>query len=117
PTRHRPNVRLTFTASDCQPYHQRIRRSDLRHPCAFPIALLAMFALPLQIAIADVPAPQVQSTPVATGQGYFPVACRLQDGRIAVVMRGGAPHIGIKGRLDISFSPDEGKTWSKPDRK
>jgi hypothetical protein len=69
---------------------------------------------PLQLANADVPAPEVHRTPVATGQGYFPVACRLQDGRIAVVMRGGAPHIGIKGRLDISFSDDEGKTWSKP---
>lgn len=50
----------------------------------------------------------------AKGQGYFPVALRLSDGRIAVVMRGGAPHLGIKGRLDIVFSSDEGKTWSKP---
>jgi Neuraminidase (sialidase) len=73
-----------------------------------------MLVLPLETAKADVPAPEVHRTPVVTGEGYFPVACRLQDGRIAVVMRGGAPHIGIKGRLDISFSDDEGKTWSKP---
>jgi hypothetical protein len=42
------------------------------------------------------------------------VALRLQDGRIAVVLRGGAGHLGIKGRLDMVFSPDEGKTWTKP---
>jgi hypothetical protein len=52
---------------------------------------------------------------VASGQGYFPVALLLQDGRIAVVMRGGAPHLGIGGRLDIVFSGDQGKTWSKPE--
>ena len=28
-------------------------------------------------------APAVQRTPIVTGQGYFPVAIRLQDGRIA----------------------------------
>jgi hypothetical protein len=39
---------------------------------------------------------------------------RLQDGRIAVVLRGGAPHLGIQGRLDMVFSADEGKTWTKP---
>lgn len=57
---------------------------------------------------------KVERTPVVTGQGYFPVACKLQDGRIAVVLRGGAPHLGIKGRLDMVFSDDQGKTWSKP---
>jgi hypothetical protein len=51
---------------------------------------------------------------VVSGQGYFPVALRLQDGRIAVVLRGGAGHLGIKGRLDMVFSADEGKTWTKP---
>jgi hypothetical protein len=51
---------------------------------------------------------------VVSGQGYFPVALRLQDGRIAVVLRGGAGHLGIKGRLDMVFSSDEGKSWTKP---
>jgi len=51
---------------------------------------------------------------VVSGQGYFPVAIRLQDGRIAVVLRGGAPHVGIQGRLDMVFSSDEGRTWTKP---
>ena len=48
------------------------------------------------------------------GQGYFPVALRLRDGRIAVVLRGGGPHLSIQGRLDMIFSADEGRTWSKP---
>lgn len=51
---------------------------------------------------------------VVSGQGYFPVALRLKDGRIAVVLRGGAGHLGIKGRLDIVFSADDGRTWSQP---
>jgi len=51
---------------------------------------------------------------VVSGQGYFPVAQRLKDHRIAVVLRGGAGHLGIKGRLDMVFSADEGQTWSKP---
>lgn len=50
----------------------------------------------------------------AGGQGYFPVALRLKDGRIAVVLRGGGPHLSIQGRLDMIFSSDEGKTWSEP---
>jgi hypothetical protein len=58
--------------------------------------------------------PSLERSLVISGQGYFPVALRLQDGRIAVVLRGGAPHVGIKGRLDMVFSADEGKTWTKP---
>ena len=56
----------------------------------------------------------VERSLVVQGQGYFPVALRLRDGRIAVVLRGGALHLGIGGRLDIVFSKDDGKTWSKP---
>jgi hypothetical protein len=58
--------------------------------------------------------PGLERSLVASGQGYFPVAQRLQDGRIAVVLRGGAGHLGIKGRLDMVFSADEGKNWTKP---
>lgn len=56
----------------------------------------------------------VERRAAITGQGYFPVAIRLHDGRIAVVMRGGAGHLGLAGRLDMIFSSDEGQTWSKP---
>jgi hypothetical protein len=82
--------------------------------CALLSLVWMVLFLPLRPSKADVAGPSVHCTPVATGQGYFPVACRLQDGRIAVVMRGGGPHISIKGRLDIVFSSDEGKTWSTP---
>lgn len=56
----------------------------------------------------------LQRTLVVSKQGYFPVAIRLADGRIAVVLRGGAPHLGIGGRLDMVYSSDEGKTWTQP---
>lgn len=46
--------------------------------------------------------------------GYFPVAARLKDGRIAAVLRGGGSHIDVRGRLDIVFSADEGETWTMP---
>lgn len=58
--------------------------------------------------------PELKRSLVVARQGYFPVALRLKDGRIAVVLRGGAEHLGIKGRLDIVFSKDEGATWTKP---
>jgi Neuraminidase (sialidase) len=51
---------------------------------------------------------------VTSGLGYFPVAIRLKNGDVLTVVRGGAPHIGVKGRLDMVRSKDEGKTWSKP---
>lgn len=49
-----------------------------------------------------------------SGGGYFPVLIRLHDGTLGAVVRGGAPHIGIKGRLDWIYSKDYGKTWSVP---
>src|SRR5438270_11234469 len=56
----------------------------------------------------------VERSLFVSGQGYFPVALRLHDGRIAVVLRGGAGHLGIQGRLDMVFSSDEGKNWTRP---
>jgi hypothetical protein len=60
------------------------------------------------------PPPSPRRSLVVSGQGYFPVALRLHDGRIAVVLRGGAGHLGLQGRLDMVFSADEGATWTKP---
>ncbi|GIW78880.1 MAG: hypothetical protein KatS3mg105_0687 [Gemmatales bacterium] len=83
-------------------------------PIRFCLALLLSF-LTCSLTWADPAKPKgLKRSLVVSGQGYFPVAIRLQDKRIAVVLRGGAPHLGIKGRLDIVFSEDEGKTWSKP---
>jgi hypothetical protein len=48
------------------------------------------------------------------GQGYFPVVIKLKDGSLGAVVRGGAPHIGVKGRLDWIRSEDGGQSWSKP---
>ena len=78
------------------------------------LALLVASASGTRLTAAAADPPKRERTPVVTGQGYFPVACRLHDGRIAVVLRGGAPHLGIKGRLDLVVSDDQGKTWGKP---
>jgi len=48
------------------------------------------------------------------GGGYFPVLIKLNDGTLGAVVRGGAPHIGIKGRLDWIHSENGGETWSNP---
>jgi sialidase-1 len=55
-----------------------------------------------------------QALTVVSGGGYFPVLIRLKNGELMAVLRGGAPHIGVKGRLDIVTSKDDGKTWSTP---
>lgn len=51
---------------------------------------------------------------VTKGVGYFPVAIRLSNGNVLAVIRGGAAHIGVKGRLDLIRTTDSGKTWSTP---
>jgi len=48
------------------------------------------------------------------GSGMFPKTLRLPGGEIIAVIRGGAPHIGAGGRLDLIRSSDGGRTWSKP---
>ncbi len=57
---------------------------------------------------------KVETIVVSEDAGYFPVAIRLASGEILVVLRGGAPHIGRAGRLDMTISKDGGKTWLKP---
>jgi formylglycine-generating enzyme required for sulfatase activity len=57
-----------------------------------------------------------------TGGGYFPVLIQLKNpgsparggGDLLAVVRGGAPHVGAGGRLDVIRSKDGGKTWSAP---
>lgn len=48
------------------------------------------------------------------GAGYFPVLIRLNSGRLLVVYRYGAPHISVKGQLAVSWSDNDGKSWSAP---
>jgi Neuraminidase (sialidase) len=51
---------------------------------------------------------------VAEGAGYFPVLLRLKTGRLLVVFRSNAPHISVKGELSVSWSDDNGTTWTSP---
>src|SRR5579863_2181379 len=94
---------------------RRITRPAVQKACLWIFfAILTGLAVPLlsqdQILVGrKEPAERVT---LVQGQGHFPVACLLKNGQIAVVLRGGAPHIGIKGRLDIVTSNDQGRTWS-----
>ena len=47
-------------------------------------------------------------------EGYFPVLINPQGEEILAVLRGGAGHVGITGRLDAVHSLDGGKTWEMP---
>lgn len=53
-------------------------------------------------------------TTAVEGGGYFPVVCKLRDGSIAAVVRGGGAHVDVRGRLDLVVSNDGGRTWSNP---
>ncbi len=44
----------------------------------------------------------------------FPSICRLRDGRLAVVFYDGTGHVSPNGRVAITFSSDEGRTWTPP---
>ena len=57
--------------------------------------------------------PSTEVTVAVEGQGYFPVVVAVGQ-RIGVVLRGGGGHLGRGGRLDLVWSPDGGKTWTKP---
>jgi len=51
---------------------------------------------------------------VVSGRGYFPVIAHLGGQELLVVLRGGAGHMGLGGRLDAVRSTDGGETWSAP---
>src|SRR5260221_10375529 len=78
------------------------------------VSIYACFVWGADPAASPVPAIPVERILAVSGQGYFPVALRLRDGRIAVVLRGGGAHLSIHGRLDMIFSSDDGQTWTKP---
>lgn len=74
------------------------------------ISILICLAQPAHVTDLTVGA-GYQSSVAAQGQGYFPVIAKHPDGRVVVVMRGGAGHMGVGGRLDLVFSAD-GLTWN-----
>jgi BNR repeat-like domain len=73
------------------------------------MAMLLAIAIAGPLGASDYP-----HTVITKGQGYFPVAILLQNGDVLAVLRGGAAHVGVKGRLDLVRSTDRGKTWSAP---
>jgi Neuraminidase (sialidase) len=74
----------------------------------------ARVLLLLLIAVFPVRAAEYTPQVLTKGLGYFPVAIRLQNGDVLAVIRSGAAHVGVKGRLDLIRSTDNGKTWSAP---
>jgi len=48
------------------------------------------------------------------GGGLFPVLTPAPDGAVVAVLRGGAGHLGLAGRVEIVRSLDDGATWTPP---
>jgi hypothetical protein len=46
--------------------------------------------------------------------GYFPVLALLGEREVVAVLRGGAGHLGLAGRLELVRSRDGGRTWLPP---
>lgn len=58
--------------------------------------------------------PESYEVELCHDQGYFPVVVGLRGDEVVAILRGGAGHIGIRGRLDLVRSMDGGKTWQAP---
>ena len=50
--------------------------------------------------------------PFSRGGGLFPVLQLMDNGELACVFRTGAPHRGSGSEVSISFSKDQGRSWS-----
>ncbi len=57
---------------------------------------------------------EAERIPIYTGGGMFPVICKLDNGDVLAAVRGGASHVGIRGRVDVVRSSDGGQSWSAP---
>jgi hypothetical protein len=75
----------------------------------------ALCFLLLSVAFIQAEEPSPPKIPAEVWQvapkAMFPVMHRLPDGRVAAVIRAGAAHLGLAGRLDMIFSSDNGRTW------
>ena len=51
---------------------------------------------------------------ICRDRGYFPVLASVGGEEILAVVRAGAGHVGVTGRLEAIRSPDAGRTWEAP---
>ncbi len=58
--------------------------------------------------------PGSRETVAYQGGGQFPVLTLATDGTIVAVLRGGAGHLGLAGRIEVIRSLDAGQSWSPP---
>ena len=84
-----------------------------RQKLLVPVLAVALQAVGHAAGAGPAGPPGLERPVVVTGQGYFPVALRLRDGRIAAALRGGAPHLGVHGRLDVYLLQNGGPKGQK----
>lgn len=59
--------------------------------------------------------PGTRQTVAYQDGGQFPVLTLAPDATVIAVLRGGAGHLGLEGRVEIIRSHDTGRTWSPPE--
>ena len=58
--------------------------------------------------------PGAKEVTLVRDAGYFPVLALLGEREVVAVLRGGAGHLGLAGRLELVRSHDGGLTWLPP---
>ena len=58
--------------------------------------------------------PSASEVYLCRDRGYFPVLTNLGGEDVLAVIRAGAGHIGVTGRLEAMRSTDGGRTWEAP---
>ena len=58
--------------------------------------------------------PSAKQVTLVRDAGYFPVLTLLGEREVIAVLRGGAGHVGLGGRLELVRSRDGGATWLPP---
>lgn len=59
--------------------------------------------------------PSTQETVAYNDGGLFPVLTLTRTGDVVAVLRGGAGHLGLEGRIEVIRSHDMGHTWTPPE--
>ena len=58
--------------------------------------------------------PSASEVVLCRDRGYFPVLTNLGGEEVLAVIRAGAGHVGVTGRLEAMRSTDGGRTWDAP---